>query len=63
MTALELWTLSCILTVFGSLLSYGFILSRDQMIIQVRFSTTTLRLGVFSLNKTRVTGVGLWCSN
>ena len=34
MTALELWTLACIFTVFGSLLSYGFILSRDQMIIQ-----------------------------
>ena len=34
MTDLEEWTLACIVAVFGSLLSFGIILSRDQMIIQ-----------------------------
>ena len=34
MTSLELWTLACVITVFGTLLTYAIILSRDQMIIQ-----------------------------
>lgn len=35
MTALEEWTLACVITVFGTLLTYAIILARDQMIIQV----------------------------
>ena len=35
MTALELWTFICIVTVFGTILSYAIILFRDQFIIQV----------------------------
>ena len=34
MTSLEMWTLACVVTVFGTLLTYAIILSRDQMIIQ-----------------------------
>ena len=34
MTSLELWALACVVTVFGTLLTYAIILSRDQMIIQ-----------------------------
>ena len=39
MTVLEEWTLACIVTVFGSLFSFGIILSRDQMIIQEIYHT------------------------
>ena len=35
MTDLEFWTFMCIVSVFLSLLSYGVILIKDQMIIQV----------------------------
>ena len=34
MTALEVWSLGCISVVFGTILTYAIILSRDQMIIQ-----------------------------
>ena len=34
MTDLEFWTFMCIVSVFLSLLSYGVILIKDQMIIQ-----------------------------
>ena len=34
MTALEVWSLGCISIVFGTILTYAIILSRDQMIIQ-----------------------------
>ena len=37
MTDLELWTFCCIVSVFVSLVSYGIILVKDQMIIQVRW--------------------------
>ena len=37
MTDLEEWTLSCIIAVFGTLLSFAIILCRDQMIIQESF--------------------------
>ena len=35
MTDLEMWTFCCIVSVFVSLVSYGIILVKDQMIIQV----------------------------
>ena len=35
MTALEEWALTCVVCVFGTLLTYAIILGRDQMIIQV----------------------------
>lgn len=35
MTDLEAWTFGCIVSVFVSLVSYGIILVKDQMIIQV----------------------------
>ena len=35
MTDLEMWTFCCIVAVFVSLVSYGIILVKDQMIIQV----------------------------
>ena len=37
MTDLEFWTFMCIVSVFLSLLSYGVILIKDQMIIQARY--------------------------
>ena len=50
LTDLELWTFCCIVSVFVSLVSYGIILVKDQMIIQVEilslhpysFSNTSL---------------------
>ena len=36
MTDLEAWTFGCIVSVFVSLVSYGIILVKDQMIIQVK---------------------------
>ena len=45
MTDLEMWTFCCIVSVFVSLVSYGIILVKDQMIIQV----VKVRVGICKL--------------
>lgn len=35
-THLELFVLACVATVFGTLMTYAIILTRDQLVIQVK---------------------------
>ena len=54
LTDLELWTFCCIVSVFVSLVSYGIILVKDQMIIQVE---------ILSIHSHSISDTSLVCQN